>query len=129
MAGPRTPTKVLELRGAFDKHPERKSERSGEPKPKGNLGQPPKRLSAGAKTAWREFAKHAPEGVFGDSDRVAVEIASVLLAEFREDPAEFSAARMARLDSLLGRFGMTPADRSKVVVDKKADDADPWADL
>jgi len=127
MARPRKPTKVLEMRGAFDKDPQRK--RTKEPEPKGDLGQPPKQLSPSAKSAWREFAKQAPDGVFGDSDRVAVEIASVLLAEFREDPAEFSAARMARLDSLLGRFGMTPADRSKVVVDKSADEEDPWAAL
>ena len=124
MGRPRTPSKVLEMRGAFDKNPQRK--RSDEPKPKAGLGNPPKQLAPGAKAVWKELAKHAPEGVFGDSDRIAVEIASVLLAEFREDPAEFSAARMARLDSLLGRFGMTPADRSKVVVDKGGEKEDPW---
>jgi hypothetical protein len=42
MARPRTPTNVLEIRGAFKKHPERKRE---DPEPAGELGEPPRSSS------------------------------------------------------------------------------------
>ena len=38
------------------------------------------------------------------------------MAEFRAAPQMVSGARLARLDSLLGRFGIVPADRSRVSV-------------
>lgn len=114
MARPRTPTNVLKLRGADKVHPERMKERADEPKPKSPLGSAPRHLNDAARKCWNEIKRLAPEGVFGNCDRWAVEIAAVLMAEFREMPLEMPAARLARLDALLGRFGMTPADRSKV---------------
>jgi hypothetical protein len=54
MSRPRTPTAVLELRGAFKEHPERARERAGEPRPTEPLGEPPKRLKpADAMPKWR----------------------------------------------------------------------------
>lgn len=48
------------------------------------------------------------------ADNVAVELAAMLLAEARELSVEFHPAKLAQLRGLLGSFGMTPADRSKV---------------
>ena len=51
------------------------------------------------------------------------------MAEFRADTGAFNAARIARLDSLLGRFGITPADRSRVTAiqpEKKNRFDDDW---
>ncbi len=73
-------------------------------------------MTDGAKKCWREIVKLSPDGVFGNSDRWAAEIASQLMAEFRRDPVEFTAAKLARLDSLLARFGFTPSDRTKIQV-------------
>ena len=49
--------------------------------------------------------------------------------QFRADPVEFPAARLVRLEALLGKFGMTPADRSKVGGKKEAPKGNPFADL
>ena len=116
MPQPRVPTNILKLRGADKKDPGRMKKRENEPKPKGPLGAPPKHLTRDQKKCWRELIKAVPKGVFADCDAWAVEIASVLMAEFRENPAGFSSARLARLDSLMGRFGIVPADRSRVTV-------------
>lgn len=62
-------------------------------------------------------------------DRLALELAAQLLAQFRTDPVEFPAAKLVRLEALLGKFGMTPADRAKVGGKKEAPKGNPFADL
>lgn len=116
MGRPALPTNVHKLKGTEKKHPDRMRKRGNEPKPKAPLGQPPRNLPANVKKCWRELIRLAPPGVFGDSDRWAVEIAATLMAEFRAANMLMPSARIARLDSLLARFGMTPSDRTKVQV-------------
>ena len=116
MPQPRVPTNILKLRGADKKNPKRMKNRGTEPNPKGPLGSPPRHLDGLQKKCWRELVKIAPAGVFANCDRWAVEIACVLMAEFRAAPQMMSGARLSRLDSLLGRFGIVPADRSRVSV-------------
>ncbi len=48
---------------------------------------------------------------------------------FRLDPVEFPAAKLVRLEALLGKFGMTPADRAKVGGKKDAPKGNAFADL
>lgn len=112
MANPRKPDHLHLLRGTFRK--DRHGEAGAKPQPKGEIGKPPGRLDAAQRAAWREIVNQAPEGVLTGSDRLAVELAAVLLAEFRTAPAEFQAARLARLESLLSKFGMNPSDRSRL---------------
>lgn len=108
MARPRTPTKVLELRGAFKVHPGRR--RPDEPRPTGELGDPPVHLSEAALTAWNEIVAMAPPGVLTNSDRMAVEIAACLMAQFRA--GDLLPAGVGHLRGILGRMGLTPADRA-----------------
>jgi len=129
MPANRVPTKIMDLRGAFKVHPERKRERENEPQPTEDIGAPPKGLSRSEKACWREIVKNSPPGVLKNSDRVALEMLSCLLAEFRIQKTLFKAAKLAQLNSLLGRFGYTPSDRSKVYVEpppKKNKYADDW---
>lgn len=126
MARPRTPTNVLDARGAFRKHPERKRE---DAKSAGPLSAAPRHLTPDVLKAWKELAKFAPLEVLTDSDRLALEIAANLLAQFRTDPVEFPATKLVRLEALLGKFGMTPADRAKVGGKKEAPKGNPFADL
>lgn len=112
MARPRTPTNVLEMRGAFKKNPQRA--RVDEPPAEGDVGPMPASFNAVQKAAWEDVIAYCHTGVLCRADSLAVEMAAVLLAEFRTNPGDMPAAKLARLDSLLGRFGMTPADRSKV---------------
>ncbi|MGR3220238.1 MAG: hypothetical protein ACUZ8H_10535, partial [Candidatus Anammoxibacter sp.] len=99
---------VLALKGAFKKDPQRLKKRANEPKPNGPLGSPAKHLTKAQRKCWRELVKIAPPGVFANCDSWAVEIASVLMAEFRDYPAGFSSARIARLDSLNGSLWDSP---------------------
>lgn len=122
----RKPTNVLELSGALDKNPQRR--RPNEPKPNAVLGEPPAHLSDAEAGCWREIEHHAPPGVFGDSDRFSVEMAAVLLNNFRTDGTSMKAAMLTRLATLLQQFGMTPASRSTVMVEKPPSD-DPWEKL
>lgn len=129
MPRPRVPTNLLRIKGADKVNPARLKVRENEPKPAKPLGNPPKYLSADQRKCWRELVGFVQDGVFADCDAWAVEIASVLMAEFRADTGAFNAAKIARLDSLLGRFGITPADRSRVTAiqpEKKNRFDDDW---
>lgn len=124
MARPRTPTNVLDLRGSFKRHPERK--RTGEPKPAGKIGAAPAGLDAQQKKCWREIVKDCPPNVLTNADRWAVEICAVLMARFRV--GEATGAEVGHLRALLGQLGMTPSERAKLSIEppKPKDD---WEDF
>ncbi len=126
MARPRKPTNVLELTGAFKKDPQRRRQ---DAESAGELTAPPPHINGAVLHAWNEIAQYAPRDVLTDSDRISLEIAANLLAQFRADPTEFPGAKLVRLEALLGKFGMTPADRSKVGGKKEAPKGNPFADL
>lgn len=126
MARPRTPTNVLDARGSFKKHPERKRQDADSVGP---LSAAPDHINGPVLNAWNEIARCAPLDVLTDSDRISLELAANLLAQFRADPTEFAAAKLVRLEALLGKFGMTPADRAKVGGKKEAPKGNPFANL
>lgn len=122
----RTPSNVLELRGAFDKNPQRRRE---EPKVEKELGPPPEHFDGARRAAWVEIVGHAPEGILTRADRIAVEMLADLLARYRASMAgaeKFTSADRRDLMALLARFGMTAADRSRVAAPK---DREPQGDL
>jgi len=116
MSRPRTPTSLLELRGAFKRHPERR--RPLEPKDARPLGDPPKRLPKEVRPFWDELVDMAAAGVLRYSDRWVVELASRLMRKAAsQDPDEsISVGELAVLRGLLSSMGMSPADRSKLSV-------------
>lgn len=126
MARPRTPTNVLDARGSFKKHPERKRQ---DAETSGPLGAAPDHISGGVLDAWNEITGSAPREVLTGSDRISIELAANLLSQFRIDPTEFPAAKLVRLEALLGKFGMTPADRAKVGGKKQEPKGNAFADL
>lgn len=105
----RNPRKIAELRGATKKNPQRY--RGPEVRSDYPLGEPPEYLSEAAKAVWFEIDRDAPDGVLTGADRFALEIASELMAELREKPREFTAARVARLQSALASIGLNPTKR------------------
>lgn len=121
MARPRTPSNVLAMRGAFDKNPKRGKERENEPEATGDIGDPPADWDEGVKACWREIVGLIAPGVLGKSDRLAVEMAANLLHQLRQSKWLVPAAVLTRYETLIGKFGMTPSDRSKVSVPKKPD--------
>jgi hypothetical protein len=121
MSRPRKPTAVLEASGAFEKNPQRRLSRSGEPACVGNLGSPPESLDCDEKALWTEIASTLPDGLAGKSDRSAFECLVVLGVKCRRGKALLSERRL--LQQYLSKFGLTPADRNKVSV-SAATDAD-----
>lgn len=128
MAGrPRTPTNVLEARGAFKRNPQRK--RDGEPEVRAPIGNPPDDLSPEELRWWREFVERAPVGVLTAADYPSVLLAAKLMAEAMADFASISPGKLGRLQSLLGTFGMTPSDRAKLSIPKTKESENPFAAL
>lgn len=127
MARPRKPTAVLELKGAFNKDPQR--QRDAEPVPTDDIGDPPGHFDVMQCKTWQEIVSIAPPGVLFNSDRLALEMFVCLLVEFRGNPNGFHQAKLGRLESLCGKFGMTPSDRSKIIVKKREPEKKGFAAL
>ncbi len=135
----RKPTRLLELSGAFRRHPERR--RANEPHDDRLLGHPPERLPAEVIPYWDEIAAMCAPGVLKRADRWAVELAARLMFKAAEKPslgavaeiverleldsqqakaliasAEINSSELQMLRSLLGSLGLTPVDRSRLSV-------------
>lgn len=118
----RTPTAVLEARGSFTRHPERRRERQDEPRPDTPLGNPPKRLSEAEKTAWREMQA---EGFWLTSaDAMMVEIAANLMSQQRTGQIDNPARTL--LVSTLIKLGFGPTERAKMKVMPQKEEASPF---
>ena len=107
MARPRTPSRILELRGSFKHNPHRRRQDAENDQP---IGEPPDRLSDSQKLAWSEIVDSCYPGVLNASHRHAVEYAARWLAIMwysNVPPKEFRFA--------LSSLGMTPVDASKVI--------------
>ena len=116
MARPRTATEILKARGAFRKDPQRVRV---DPEPTGTLRKtPPNNLTTDQKRAWQRIVRIAPARVLQCSDEIMVELAAVLLAEFQADPGMMPTARLLRLETQLGKLGLSPSDRARVGVEK-----------
>lgn len=120
MARPRKPTKHHEISGAIEKNPARFADRVLEPVDDRPLGPPPERLEPEVRVAWEEIGRLAPW--LGHADRIAVEVAAVLLAQFRRSLEKTPPQLLTRLEASLGQLGMTPASRSRVSVSTKTPD-------
>jgi hypothetical protein len=121
MARPRKATNVLQLNGAFAKNPDRGRERENEPEPKAGIGPCPATFEADEVQAWDYLVGIMPVGVLGDCDRAHLEVAAKLFAYSRRVKVEeWLAANITRLDAMLGKMGLNPADRSKVKAAKVA---------
>jgi hypothetical protein len=112
----RTPTEILDAKGAFAKNPNR--ERSSEPTTNQPIGNPPTYLSKPEKKIWKELVKQSLPGVLKYSDRAAFELLVRLTSTIRTDYATMRVADKSLFVSLCSRFALTPADRSKVSVEQ-----------
>lgn len=120
MARHAQPRQVAELKGADKKNPQRY--RLEPPKTALPLGTAPEHMTDAAKAVWFELETYAPNGVLAGADRLMLETAAVLVAEFRANTAEFPAAKMGHMIGILARLGMSPADRQKLGTEKQAED-------
>jgi hypothetical protein len=114
MARPRKATSTLRANGAFLINPQREHARSCEPMPTEMLGDPPETMEPQEKVIWRELADLLPRGVATNMDRPSFELMVGLLAQYRHRRGTMKAAEYSLLVGLFGRYGMSPADRSRV---------------
>src|SRR5690606_13268287 len=106
------PREVAELKGLTKHNPQRY--RKVPAKSEFPLGEMPEHLSEGAKGVWFELETYSAAGVLTGGDRMLLALTAELVAEWREDPRAFPAARIGHLISCLGRLGLSPADRQKI---------------
>lgn len=131
MARRRKTKAELRASGAFQHNPKRAVGRGDPPKPTGPLGRAPAHLRLDEKAVWNELAGIMPPGVVGNVDQFAVETLVRLVVKTRKRRAGASEQKM--LLQLLGKFGMTPADRRRIEIheeespEQKVDD--PWAEF
>ena len=116
MARPPKPTALKELNGSARHDPQRINR--NEPKPARGIGPANSSLNEQQQAIWDEVVGISYAGVLGEADRIALEMMCRLIYEMRNDFEEMSAAKITQLSTLLGRFGMTPSDRSKIVIPK-----------
>jgi hypothetical protein len=114
MPRPRKPSNVLELNGAFKHNPDRR--RATVKPPAGVLGPAPDRFDDHQREAYDEIVRLAPPGVLKPSDAPSVELLATLLAEFRQAPYAFNAAKHGGTLKLLQQFAMTPSSRENFSV-------------
>ena len=126
MARPRTSAAVLEMKGSFKKDPQRAREDAKVNKP---IGEPPKTLTPFQLKIWKEIVSKIPHGIAGDADESIVEMVVILFSEFRENSAEFTAAKYGVLHRLLSDLGMTPQGRAKIGAAPKAKSSNPFDEL
>ena len=125
----RKPTAVLKLSGSQSKHPDRLKAREREPKPDPTLGNVPRGLTDKQKKLWAEIVDQIPPCVATKSDRMVVETVVRMVEKMRDGTA--SSSNYSTLMRGLSQLGMTPADRSKIIVSQPAEDtaADPFAEF
>ena len=116
MARHAQPREVAAAKGATRKHPERY--RKEPPAVKYGLGDAPEHMSDASRAVWFELQTYAPIGVLTGADRVMLEVAANLVAEYRENPREFPNPRIAQMVSCLARMGFSVADRQKLGTEK-----------
>ena len=113
MAGPRKPTAQLELVGAFKKNPQRKREH--EPQCDEAAILPPYPLDEHDQICWDFLIETAVPGVLTKMDSAYLALCAHELAK-----CWFTGkGNSQKAGAMLVRLGMTPTERSRVIVAKK----------
>lgn len=117
------------MRGSVAVNAGRFASRKSAPTTAGEVGNPPKYFDSSTKKVWKEIVSAIPAGVAGAADRMAIEMASRLMHQFRTEP-DMQASRIAILMNLLSRLGLDPQARTKLQVgggaSKDAEPTDEW---
>jgi hypothetical protein len=108
---------VLRAQGAFKHRPGRDT--GDGPLNDSPLGNPPENFTADMRATWLDMARICPEGVLSEAERPIITNFCRIEADIVRKMAEgvdVPSALYARQESILGKLGMTPGDRSRVGV-------------
>ena len=115
MSRPRTATAILDARGAFKKNPKRKRQ---EPEVAWSFPESaPADLDPLEVKWWHSIRRMVPASVLTHADQAMMIVAAGLMAEYMADRKEMATSRISLLGTVLGRFGLSPADRAKLSVE------------
>ena len=109
MGRKRLPSKVLDARGAFTKHPER---RRVDLEPEPGIGEPFDFLTPEVAAIWREVSAACPDGWLCVTDRYA--FARYCKLVHADCTSELCGEKTRQLASLERAFGFTSTERSRV---------------
>ena len=110
MGRTRTPTAVLEMRGAFINHPSRGRDRANEPIITTALPAPPGHLESTTAATWLEIQSRGYW--LRSADQFLVQIAAAMMARYRIN--ELKSGDVSLLIGLLGKIGFSPNERGKM---------------
>jgi len=127
MPAPRKPTQILSLTGRLAHDKKRYRNRKDEPTENGPLGDPAPHLPPTERELWKEIAGLLVPGVALASDRLAFEGLVRMAAKLRDNT--IGVGERTQLFKMFERFGMTPADRSRVSVAGQGGKKNPFAGL
>ena len=127
MAAVRKPTVQLEASGAFKVNPERA--RPHEPNTGRGVGPAPDWVSEEVRQAWDSIVADCAAGVFQSSDRGFLLMLAQQVARLWREGDGYGIQRTTVLLSMFSRAGMTPSDRSRVMVPPPPDDGKPKTGL
>ena len=118
------PRELAEIKGQTRVHPERY--RNDPPKSGTPIGDPPDYMSPLAKEIWHEICAMSIKGVLQGPHRFLLEIASTLMAEFRqwdrEAKGSYPGSQLTQLRGALAQLCLTPGEQQKLGVTKPQED-------
>jgi hypothetical protein len=129
---PRTPSNILELRGAFKANPQRRR-KDAEGAGPFNF-HPPHDLPPECVPTWHEIVSRLPKVAISSSDEFAAEMAARALYAVRSlgvnGPMTAQWSKLQdTLSKWLGKLGMTPQDRTRIPAQIPADSQNTYADV
>ena len=117
MGAPKKPSALKVLQGTDQRNKTRMN--PNEPVPVRGIGPANSTLTEYEREIWDEVVGISYRGVLGEADRIALEMMCRLIAEMRLNFEEMTAAKITQLSQLISKFGMTPSDRTKIVIPKE----------
>lgn len=122
MSRPRTATAILDARGAFKKHPERKrtDPKVSDPFPE----TAPETLTPLQVKWWHRVREMIPKGVLTGADQLTVRVCACLAAEYERSPDDMPTARIAQMRGFMGELGLSPSARAKLATKPEDDDGE-----
>lgn len=122
---------LLQLSGGLKEHPGRYAGRTDLASCPDGIGNPPSHISIARKNIWAELIGQLPEGHLQSADRFLLEIVTGLMAKQRNRRTPITKGETSLLMNALSKLGLTPVDRSRVIISvkSKANIYDAFAEL
>lgn len=117
MARHKTPSNILDLKGSYKTHPERKNDEEPEGLPLNST--PPEYFDAEHIKHWNDLISRVPAGVATDSDYYLLVIGAAILSEIEETQGHLPNERIAKFVTISAKLGLTPSDRAGLKVPQK----------